>query len=96
MHYYIQVLDVAKELFGKDHIRTARYHYLLGQAFENTRNKTQARYHYRQALDIAKKQHFDYEILRIKHQENIKTIKYRLEKIGEYGSWLNKHKTNSP
>ena len=58
----------------------ARYHYLLGQVFENIRDKNKARKHYQEALNIARKQRFDDEILTIGNQKNIDLIQERLGK----------------
>ena len=76
-----RALAIAKELFGKDHARIARYHYLLGQVFENMRDIDKAKQHYQMALDIANKQHFDNKALITGNQKNIVIIQEHLEKL---------------
>lgn len=79
VYYYTQALSITKTLFGVDNIRTGRYHYLLGQVFENIQAKDKARLHYKEALRIFSKQHFDSKMLALKHQQNIRIIDDRLK-----------------
>ena len=81
INYYMQALDLTKELFGIDHIRVARYHYLLGQAFENINDRNKARQQYQEALNIASKQQFNDESLITGNQENIDIIQEHLSKL---------------
>jgi tetratricopeptide (TPR) repeat protein len=78
VHYYTQVLDLTKQLFGKDHIRVAHYHYLLGLVYNNIGDNNKARQHYQKALDIASKQQFGDKTLSIGNQKNIEIIQKHL------------------
>lgn len=80
-NYYSQALEIIRTLFGENHIRTARYHFLLGQIYENLRDKNNAKQHYQEALDIANKQHFNSEILIAGHRKNIAIIQDRLKRL---------------
>ena len=78
--YYMQALDLTKKIFGKNHIRTTRYYYLLGQAFKNT-NKNKAKQYYQKALNIANNQHFDDEILLAENKKNIEIIQKQITAV---------------
>lgn len=81
INYYTKALALIKKIFGKNHIRAARYHYLLGQVFENRHNKAKAKQHYQAALNIASKQRFNDETLTTGNQKNIYLIQEHLEKL---------------
>jgi DNA-binding CsgD family transcriptional regulator len=78
--YYMKSLDLTKKIFGEKHIRVARYHYLLGQIFENFFDKEKAKWHYQEALRIVNNQHFHDKILMMDNQKNIEIIQKRLNK----------------
>jgi tetratricopeptide (TPR) repeat protein len=80
-NYYVKSLDIIKMLFGENHIRTARYNYLLGQSFENIKNENKAIEHYINALSIARKQTFNSEILIKEHHKNIQIIQRSLQSL---------------
>jgi len=81
VNYYIKALKITKKLFGSGHIRISCYHYLLGQIFENTKDKYKAKQHYEEALKIANNQHYNSEIFTKGNLENIKIIQKRLDKL---------------
>ena len=77
--YYIQALGLIKQLFGKNHIRTAYYNYLAGRIYENNHDKINARKYYQEAINIAKKQHFNDKELITGNQNNIDIIQMYLK-----------------
>ncbi len=81
--YFQQALTITQELFGNEHIITARYHYLLGQFFEKQLNINKAKQHYQATLSITTKQHFDDDSLTLGNQQNIKLIQAQLEKLNK-------------
>jgi len=80
-NYYVKSFDIIKMLFGENHIWTARYNYLLGQSFENIKNKDKAIEHYINALSIARKQTFNNEVLIKGHHKNIQIIQRSLQSL---------------
>ncbi|NQY42513.1 MAG: tetratricopeptide repeat protein [Legionellales bacterium] len=80
IRYYQQALEFAKKIFGDDNHFVARYHYLLGQAYEINNNTKQALIQYQKALILAEQVEAtitNKDIL-IKFQQNINLVKLKL------------------
>lgn len=81
LNYYKNVLVIMKNLFGSQHIRVARYHYLLAQAYEQKHNLVKAKHHYQKALEITNMQRFDYPVIVNKNKKNAEVIAKCLAKL---------------
>ncbi|NQY42930.1 MAG: tetratricopeptide repeat protein [Legionellales bacterium] len=81
--YYESALKIIKLIFGSKYHVTARYHYLLGQAYEDNRQIKESRKQYEQALVIAKKVLISIKDNNVKknHQKNITTLELKLSQI---------------
>jgi tetratricopeptide (TPR) repeat protein len=81
LSYYRQALNLTEKIFGKEHPRIARYHYLLGLVLENIGDIINAKQHYNEALNIHSRQQFKDKILIKGNQRNIELIQKCLEKL---------------
>ena len=80
INYYKKSLQITKNLFGEEHHLAARYHYLLGQAYEINGQKSQAIKQYQRSLEVANQValYINDDIVLSKHQKNINIIKRKI------------------
>jgi len=80
LSYWEKVLKINSQMFGNNHYQTARYHYMLGLAMENTDKFQHSYKHYKQALAIIKTLAIKHPSLKRFHIENTKTIQEKIDK----------------
>ncbi len=78
--YYQDSLAIIKKTFGDRHHFVARYHYLLGYAYEINNQSEQGKYQYQRALEIANivDKNIKNKTIRAGYQKNIKLMKFKL------------------
>lgn len=76
--YFQAALTIAKKLYGANNHFVARYHYMLGQAYEINGQNEKAQHEYNQALNIANR-----ALASIKHPSIQKGYQDNIEKIKE-------------
>lgn len=81
--YYQESLIITEKLFGNNHHFTARYHFLLAQAYYINKQYKEASTHYKVALNIAMqaKANIKDDTLRAGHQKNIELIKTKMKNL---------------
>ncbi len=84
--YWQIALKITKQLFGNTDYQSAKYHYLLGQAFEYESKVQEAIKHYNQALIILNAQTIRHPNLNQFYLKNYETIKLRLDKLDALNS----------
>ncbi len=81
--YYRKSLEITKNIFGDKHYFTARYYYLLGQAYEINGQRKKALEQYGQAFIIAEEAitKIGEDVVISKYQKNIVIIKAKLNSL---------------
>ncbi len=81
--YYQESLIITKKIFGEKHHFVARYHYLLGQAYEAKQHLKNAIKEYKIALNIAQEASATIKNTGVRdgHQENIQLVQSKLNAL---------------
>jgi len=91
--HYQKGLVVAQKLFGKNHHFVARYHYMLGQAYEENKKYKKAIEQYVKSFEIAKQltATINNEVVRSGHQRNITLVENKIDKLknGKFAQTIN-------